>query len=263
MGLVALACVSSGCIYDAEGVEDGFGPGGGDQMLTPSDVAPKTHFTGTGVEDTQGTGTATTGTQGTEDSSTTGSVGEEAADESADATESSTGTDESESSSETGGECIQADYVPSVACSDPIGTSLCSEGHEHLPPDETPTWMHNPPHSGPHHAMSAQWGVQDEVVDRANWVENLHDGGIVLLYNCPEDDPCPEQIAQLERVVNEDTWTSGKILLAPDPELDPTFGRFAAVSWTWVYRTPTVLRTVFNCFVQQHFDQVPEKDQEG
>ena len=52
----------------------------------------------------------------------------------------------------------------------------------------------------------ADWGVYHEAVPEERWVHNLEHGGIVILYNCPQD--CPQLKDQLRNAM--DTFPKGK-----------------------------------------------------
>jgi hypothetical protein len=100
--------------------------------------------------------------------------------------------------------------------------------------------------------MWANWGEYEETLPRRNWVHNLEHGGIVLSYVC--SDGCESDLAVLREVIAQ--RPDARIILTPDPELPDV--RFAAISWTWVYRFESPDLDTLLCFVDQHFNQAPE-----
>lgn len=149
--------------------------------------------------------------------------------------------------------CATAGYTPVAGCPAPVGTAYPCAGRAHLADGTVIPWSHNPPSSGAHYATwEPRAGEHTEVVPRGRWVHNLEHGHVVLLYNCPGG--CPAELAILRRVLEERFEAS--ILLTPDPELPPP--RFAAVAWTWVYRTDTPKLGTLLCFVDQRQGHAPE-----
>lgn len=139
-----------------------------------------------------------------------------------------------------------------AGCEAPVGEPFCSEGQQHVEQDSVIEWASDPPHSGPHYPTWEAWGEHDEVVPRGNWVHNLEHGGIVLGYRCNDD--CPDELAVLQQVVA--MRPDLRILLTRDPFLPGE--RFAALSWTWVYRTDAPDLETLLCFADQHENHAPE-----
>jgi hypothetical protein len=139
-----------------------------------------------------------------------------------------------------------------AGCEAPVGTPLCSEGQDHVPQDTDIDWDHDPPHSGPHYPTWEAWTEHAEPVPRGNWVHNLEHGGIVLLYRC--DDGCAPELDVLREVMA--ARPELRILLTADSELPEE--RFAALSWTWVYRFDIPEPDALLCFADQHEGHAPE-----
>lgn len=56
-----------------------------------------------------------------------------------------------------------------------------SDGSEHTPGEnDSVTYEHNPPHSGNHNPIAAEWGLYDEEQRDENTVHNLEHGHIVI-----------------------------------------------------------------------------------
>jgi hypothetical protein len=192
--------------------------------------------TSTGTETDDGSGTAaTTTTATTADTSATTSA------------DSTTGTGECAEGSE------PAEITEIEECDGPVGEPFCSEGQMHVPQDSVVEWDSDPPHSGPHYPTWETWDEHDTVVPRGNWVHNLEHGGIVLAYRCNDD--CEPELDVLRDVLAQRPEL--RILLTPDPLL-PGDDRFAAISWTWVYRFDAPDLDTLLCFADQHENHAPE-----
>jgi hypothetical protein len=80
---------------------------------------------------------------------------------------------------------------------------------EHVPQGSPIDFTHNPPDSGPHYPIWAQWDEQYTALQRGNYVHNAEHGGIVLLYHCdPDASACPDVLASLVDVARN---------MEPDP----------------------------------------------
>jgi hypothetical protein len=146
-----------------------------------------------------------------------------------------------------------ADFSEVRGCAEPIGQPFCSEGQMHVAEGADVAWMSDPPHSGPPYPSWETWGEHTaEVVPRGNWVHNLEHGGVVLLHFCP--DGCEAELDVLRDVIAQ--RPDLRILMTQDPELPGE--RFAAVSWTWVYRFDAPNLATLLCFVDQHEGHAPE-----
>ena len=154
----------------------------------------------------------------------------------------------------TGDECEMFEFTEVDGCENPIGEQFCSEGAAHHPLETEldGEWMNNPPHSGPHWPMWANWGEHDETLEREFWVHNLEHGGIVFAYRCAGDCDADVQILRDVMTMRPDL----RILITPDPDL-PADG-FAAISWTWVHTFATPDLDELLCFVDQHENHAPE-----
>jgi hypothetical protein len=150
------------------------------------------------------------------------------------------------------GPCMPYATTEVMDCFGIVGEGFCSEGGGHVEIGTEIMWMHEPPHSGKHFPIWSSWGEKVNPVERGYWVHNIEHGGIVLLYNCPNN--CNTELNVLRDVL--DARPDNKILLTPDPLLGGS--RFAAVSWTWVYAFDEPTLEQLLCFVDQHYDHAPE-----
>ena len=148
--------------------------------------------------------------------------------------------------------CNMAEINTVESCPALIGEGFCRESTSHVEEGSEIMWMNNPPHSGDHYPTWANWGEHEEPIPRGNWVHNLEHGGIVFVYNCPED--CSAELDVLRSVM--DAHPDLSILMTADSLLDAP--RFAAISWTWVLETDAPDFDELSCFVQQHYDNAPE-----
>lgn len=153
-----------------------------------------------------------------------------------------------------GPSCETSPHTGVPACSQVVGTSAQCHAPAHLAPTDAGIgYDANPPASGAHWPFWEQtWGEHTAVVPREMWVHNLEHGGVVLLYNCPQG--CDSELAVLRQVIA--SRSTQRVLLTADPLLAAP--RFAAVSWTWTYRTDTPDLPTLLCFVDQHEGHAPE-----
>lgn len=158
-------------------------------------------------------------------------------------------------SSDLGGpSCKTASYTMVSTCKDVVGKSFPCAGQNHvIPSDAGIAYSHNPPHSGPHWPIwETTPGEHKSPIPRGKWIHNLEHGAVVLLYSCPSG--CDAGLKVLRDALAQRPKKS--LLLTPDPELSSP--RFAAVSWTWVYRTDAPKLDTLLCFIDQHEGNGPE-----
>jgi hypothetical protein len=118
----------------------------------------------------------------------------------------------------------------------------------------------NPPASGDHYGTWGTWGVHMKPLQRGHYVDNLEQGGVVLLYNCPSG--CPDVVAQLQAVADAQprdptcSDTIGRrIVITPDPLLDHTV---AAAAWLYTYEADCVDSTSLASFIARHYGMGPQ-----
>lgn len=211
----------------------------------------------TGAESSGGAATLESGgthasTSGGVDDGGSGESGSDSAD--GDGTTSAADSGSSDEGADTTGgpACDPFELTEVRGCDAPVGEGFCSEGAMHVRDGTEIPWMSDPPHSGPHYPMWQTWGEHESSVPRGNWVHNLEHGGIVLAYLCPGG--CEAELEVLRAVM--EARPDLRILMTPDPLLPGP--RFAAISWTWVYRTDTPDLDTLLCFVDQHEGHAPE-----
>jgi hypothetical protein len=109
----------------------------------------------------------------------------------------------------------------------------------HVEPGTMIHWASNPPTSGPHYPVWAQYDRTYAQIDRGFWLHNAEHGSIVYAYRC--DDGCPEVVNELAAAVKAmphdphctaPVWT--RSLVVNDPLL-PDDHTIAAVAWGAYY----------------------------
>jgi hypothetical protein len=119
------------------------------------------------------------------------------------------------------------------------------------------TYATNPPSSGSHYPIWADYGVYDFALPRGYWVHNLEHGSVVVTYNCQG---CGAEVAAakawLAGLEPDATCASGppRVLLLPDPKLDV---RWAASSWGFTLRSDCFDAEAFSDFYVQHAGKAP------
>lgn len=118
--------------------------------------------------------------------------------------------------------------------SPPPGVEFPSQGNVHLGALEEPHPPYNssPPSSGWHVGLLANWGVHEDPLPPELFIHNLEDGGVVLVYDCP--DGCDDLRAGLTSLVEDG---GGNVLLTPYTGIshEGVAYRGAAVAWGRVY----------------------------
>lgn len=120
------------------------------------------------------------------------------------------------------------------------------------------TYATNPPSSGNHYGVWADFGVYDFALPRGFWVHNLEHGAVVVTYNCPGG--CADEVAAatawLGKLTVDAACPGGtpRALLVPDPKLDV---RWAASSWGYTLRSDCFDAEAFGAFYTAHAGMPP------
>ena len=135
----------------------------------------------------------------------------------------------------------------------------------HVPIGTDITWDSNPPSSGSHYPIWAAYQAYTSPVPRGYYVHDEEHGGIILLYNCPDDGGCPDVAAALQSVsdaIPDDPLCAAagqgvrvRTVITPDPLIDVPV---AAAAWGWVYKAQCVDLPTLTAFALQHYGQGPE-----
>lgn len=127
----------------------------------------------------------------------------------------------------------------------------------------TPIQFHsNPPTSGEHYGLWAQYDVYDTAVPRGLYLHSMEHGGVVLAYNCALHEDCNTLTQTLTDIRNArgqdgdcDATTLNRILVTPDPDLDVAF---AAAAWGHSLKAQCVDRPLIDAFIEDHYADAPE-----
>lgn len=160
-----------------------------------------------------------------------------------------------------GGGGVQVDkpVTTQVGGCDGMETLVPSEPGIHVDPGTPIAWSTNPPATGEHYAVWAQFDRQYTALQRGYWLHDAEHGAIVLLYNCPSG--CPDIVAGLVGVVQRMAIDHGctlpikhRAIIAAD-ELLPT--QVGAVAWDVSY-TASCVDPYLDTFAQKYYAQAPE-----
>jgi hypothetical protein len=131
----------------------------------------------------------------------------------------------------------------------------------HVPEGTAIDYDSNPPSSGPHYPIWANFQEYSHPVDDGYLVHSLEHGAILLLYKC-DDAACPDTVAQLRAVrdaVTDDPECDPsirvRIVIAPRPTNDV---RVAASAWGFTYRADCVDAPSLAAFIAAHYGKGPE-----
>jgi hypothetical protein len=125
------------------------------------------------------------------------------------------------------------------------------------------TYSSNPPSSGPHYPIWANFQEFTVPIDDGYLVHSLEHGAILLLYKCDEGAACTANIDALRKI--RDAFPSDplcdpsirvRFVLAPYPTMDVPV---AAVAWGWTYKAQCVDVPTLTQFATDHYAQGPEQ----
>lgn len=139
-----------------------------------------------------------------------------------------------------------------------VGTPVPSMGGQHVQiGQQHAAYDSMPPTSGPHWDTPADWGVYHDPVPEERWVHNLEHGGIVILYNCPQD--CPDLIAKLDalfKTAPRSKLGNVKLLVTPYSKIS---NRLTLVAWNYYLPLDDYDDAVVRGFMLNHLDKAPEQ----
>jgi hypothetical protein len=150
------------------------------------------------------------------------------------------------------------------ACEVEIVTGLPLEGKAHVDVCTEIPYETNPPSSGDHWPIWAQYRAHDVVVPRMMWVHNLEHGAIVMAHACDEActsearaafDAVAETFGVDERCASSPTPQRSRILVTEDPALDRPI---ALAAWRATYRATCLDPASLLDFVESHYGRGPE-----
>lgn len=140
------------------------------------------------------------------------------------------------------------------------GYQVPIDGAPHQVPQGTDVqYDHSPPSSGDYYDQSSAYGVLATAVAPGAWMQNLEHGGIVVLYNCPQE--CPDVVQQLTGVYDgapPSVLFPGhvKMVVAPYPGMSQTI---SVLAWGWEDDMQTVDKERILAFYRTHVDRGPDQ----
>jgi Protein of unknown function (DUF3105) len=132
-----------------------------------------------------------------------------------------------------------------------------TEGALHVAICSPVTYGSNPPSSGNHYPVWADYKTYNLPIPRGFWVHSLEHGAVVITYKCPGG--CAAEVAEAQAFIDALPADCGsgtrRLILAPDPDLDV---RFAASAWGFTLRSNCFDRAAFQTFYDEHYNHAPE-----
>ncbi|WP_370587943.1 DUF3105 domain-containing protein [Trichocoleus sp. FACHB-591] len=133
------------------------------------------------------------------------------------------------------------------------GTALPKLDQDHVPETEKVKYNSNPPTSGPHYAIWAQWGIHAKAPLDERLVHNLEHGGVIISYK-------PEQIQgqaleQIKAQVRDLSKNNPRIILTPRPNLDTAI---ALTAWGYLQKLDRYDPSAVTAFYNAHIARGPE-----
>lgn len=131
----------------------------------------------------------------------------------------------------------------------------------HVPEGTPITYGSNPPSSGPHYPVWANFQEFVQPVEDGYLVHSMEHGGVLLLHRC-DLGSCPADVNELRAIRDAlpadllcDASIRTRVILAPRPANDVAI---AAAAWGWIYRADCVDPVSLTQFIRDHYAQAPE-----
>jgi len=152
-------------------------------------------------------------------------------------------------------------FHPDASCLVTIETPPLQDG-VHVPEGTPIMWNSNPPCSGQHYPIWANFKEYDHPVDLGYIVHDMEHGAVVLFYNCPEGGACDAIVAGFRQVRDAiptdplcDPDIRVRVVIVPDPLLDVPV---AAATWGWTYKAECLDLPTLTDFAKAHYAQGTE-----
>ena len=133
------------------------------------------------------------------------------------------------------------------------GTALPKLGQDHVPETERVKYNSNPPTSGPHYAIWAQWGIHAKAPLDERLVHNLEHGGVTISYK--PDQIQGQVLEQIKAQVRELSKTNARIILTPRPNMDTAI---ALTAWGYLQKLDRYDPAAIQAFYDAHIARGPE-----
>lgn len=153
-------------------------------------------------------------------------------------------------------------FRPAASCPVVIETPEIL-GQQHVPEGTAITYNSNPPSSGPHYPVWANFEEYDAPLDEGYLVHSLEHGAVALLHKCEPTAPgCAATIESLRKIrdsIATDPSCSAEIrvrvIIAPFPRLEVPV---AAAAWGFTYKAECVDVPTLTQFVNDNYAKAPE-----
>ena len=136
------------------------------------------------------------------------------------------------------------------------GTRIPELETKHIPEGEKVKYNSNPPTSGSHYAVAAEWGIYNIAPVDERLVHNLEHGGIVISYN-PEEIK-GEELEQLRAQVRKLSTINPRVILTPRQKLESAI---ALTAWGYLQKLDKYDPTAVKTFYDAHIARGPECQQ--
>ena len=156
---------------------------------------------------------------------------------------------------------LAAPLHPAASCLVTIDTPELVAG-THVVEGTAITYSSNPPSSGPHYPVWANFQEFTNPVDDGYLVHSLEHGGVALLYKCDPGPACTATVDALKKIRDAlpmdplcDADIRVRVVIAPYPKMNVPV---AAVSWGWTYTAACVDVPTLTQFAKEHIAQGTE-----
>jgi hypothetical protein len=133
------------------------------------------------------------------------------------------------------------------------GTALPKLGQDHVPETEKVKYNSNPPTSGPHYAIWAQWGIHAKAPLDERLVHNLEHGGVVISYK--PDQIQGQVLEQIKAQVRQLSKNNARIILTPRQNMDTAI---ALTAWGYLQKLDRYDPAAVKAFYDAHIARGPE-----
>jgi len=156
---------------------------------------------------------------------------------------------------------LAAPLHPAASCEVTIDTPELLPGI-HVPEGTQINYSSNPPSSGSHYPIWANFQEFTTPLEDGYLVHSLEHGAIALLYKCDDGAACTANIEALRKVRDSlptdplcDPSIRVRVVIAPYPKMDVPV---AAVAWGWTYKAACVDVPTITQFANDHYAQGTE-----
>ena len=127
---------------------------------------------------------------------------------------------------------------------------------KHIPETQKVKYNSNPPTSGAHYAVAAEWGIYNTAPVDEKLVHNLEHGGIVISYNPGQING--QDLEQLRAQVRKLSTINPRVILTPRQNLETAI---ALTAWGYLQKLDKYDPTAVKNFYDAHIARGPECQQ--